>query len=394
MLSHLVKFEEVGPKPLLTHQSIIPLSSLPLQGLDQGKMSETQVCKTEKKPNWLLRTYQSVRNRFKKKIPLDQGSNEQSDKEPTRPNVFKATTNKIVNFFKRFRRKQEEFVKIPEPVSITEQVKLKNDHVSTDVHDLGLTQEQIEQLEYAYDSVKVDKELMWKAEVTNFTVNSHLAYRYYASVDWKDNYNERTIDKAMIETINWRYDYGIHNISLNQIKSLVGSGVSYTSNNMDKQDRPLLYIKLGKEHKAEDAETYLKLLMYTVERADHLCRESGAGEFVAILDMKDFTWSKCPPLSFLQQAIGLLKKHYPYRLAGILIVNASPIFNAIWRLLKPFIPKKALLKTHVITAKNIEILDEMVGLENMEIAYGGQQTESITDVSNYFQRCYWIGNKI
>ena len=42
----------------------------------------------------------------------------------------------------------------------------------------------------------------------------------------------------------------------------------------------------------------------------------------------------------LKDAISLLKKHYPYRLGGIFIVNAPGLFSWIWNLVKPFMPAR------------------------------------------------------
>ena len=123
--------------------------------------------------------------------------------------------------------------------------------------------------------------------------------------------------------------------------------------------------------------------------------ESGSGQFVAIVDLSGFNWYLSPSISMIKESIGLLKKHYPYRLGGVFIINGGATFNFIWNLVKPIMPKKALLKTFVLNKKEeYQILDEKIGMENIESAYGGKITGKYNvDVDKYFREGYWHSNK-
>ena len=58
-------------------------------------------------------------------------------------------------------------------------------------------------------------------------------------------------------------------------------------------------------------------------RSERMCVATNSGEFVAVIDFEGFQFSKCPPLSVLISFMGLLKYHFPYRIAGMYIVNTG-----------------------------------------------------------------------
>jgi hypothetical protein len=130
-------------------------------------------------------------------------------------------------------------------------------------------------------------------------------------------------------------------------------------------------------------------------RADRLSETHGSGEFVALIDLKDFAWSKVPPTSVMKECLGLLKKHYPYRIGAIIIVNAGLAFNILWKLFQPLMPRKALAKTFVLTKGEMaKKLDETIGMYFLEEAYGGLVKEDHSDVDKYFEQGYWHGKKV
>ena len=98
----------------------------------------------------------------------------------------------------------------------------------------------------------------------------------------------------------------------------------------------------------------------------------------------------------IKDTIGLLKKHYPYRLGGIFILNGGTAFNFIWNLLKPIMPKRALLKTFVLNKKEeYLVLNEHLGNNNFEVIYGGKVVgEPSDDVAKYFQEGFWYSNSL
>ena len=127
--------------------------------------------------------------------------------------------------------------------------------------------------------------------------------------------------------------------------------------------------------------------IYYTFRADKYSVAEGSGQFVAIIDLTDFSWSKCPSLNVIKDSIGLLKKHYPYRLGGVYIINGGTTFNFLWSMIKPILPKRALLKTFVVNKKDeYEFLVDKIGKENFENFYGGDREETQRfNIEKYFQ---------
>lgn len=121
-----------------------------------------------------------------------------------------------------------------------------------------------------------------------------------------------------------------------------------------------------------------------------MCVQSGSGEFVAVIDLEGFKWSNSLPIPLIKDAVTLLKRHYPYRLGGVFIINGSAAFTLLWSIIKPIMPRKTLSKTFVINKKQIKkIMCEKLGKEHVEQAYGGDVKEDHDDVIKYFACGYW-----
>ena len=117
--------------------------------------------------------------------------------------------------------------------------------------------------------------------------------------------------------------------------------------------------------------------------------ESGSGEINVIVDLKDFQWKKCPPLSVVRAGIPLLKLHYPYRLRSVNIVNAGSAFTLLWQIVKPLLSKKTKGKTKVLSMSNWQsILVQEFGKEFLEVDYGGDVHEKI-NAATYYAEDYW-----
>lgn len=100
---------------------------------------------------------------------------------------------------------------------------------------------------------------------------------------------------------------------------------------------------------------------------------------MAIIDLKGFSIQTFPSLSFIQDTLMILKRHYPYRVAEIYLVNSGHAFNLVWSVIKPFIPQKILSKVqvvanHALRSETDNILLQNLGRENVETDYGGTFT--------------------
>ena len=92
--------------------------------------------------------------------------------------------------------------------------------------------------------------------------------------------------------------------------------------------------------------------------------------------------------------MSLLKYHYPHRFAGMFILNTNGIFQLIWNILKPFVPKKALGKVHVLgkIGNSKGYLDDHVGISNLDSRLGGSlkiPMNTTNDFDSYLANGYW-----
>lgn len=93
-----------------------------------------------------------------------------------------------------------------------------------------------------------------------------------------------------------------------------------------------------------------------------------------MFDLDGFSFSSMPQNTWATVGVivSLLKYNYPGRLNAILVVNTGSAFSILWALLKPLLPKKALTKIKIISRRSTKkVLDEVIGLANVETQYGG-----------------------
>ena len=125
--------------------------------------------------------------------------------------------------------------------------------------------------------------------------------------------------------------------------------------------------------------------------------KDGSHTFISIIDFHKFSLTNSPSIQIVKELFSMLNLHYPLRIDKIIIVNASTTFNIIWNMIKPILPNKAISKIIVLNnlklSNNINILNNLIGLENIEKSYGGFLED--TDLNNniklqeYIQDGYW-----
>jgi len=275
-----------------------------------------------------------------------------------------------------------------------------SDHLETALDELSLTSDQRQVVLSTMDSPRIlgNDTLRTRAKASRMKVTAHLAFRYLQSSEWVGHYHGRSISDSIVDTVEWRFNYDFPRLDTSGVGRLVQKGLAYISPVLDKRGRAIFYVRGSHDGKKESPETYLRLLMYSVERADRMSveTEGGIGEFVVIVNLKSLSLFKCPPMSSMLDGIALLKRHYPYRLGAIFIVNAGGTFDVLWKIFKPLIPARAMRKTFFLTSKELAegtILERELGRENVEEDFGGTRTsmprESDEDVQRYLSQGYW-----
>ena len=186
----------------------------------------------------------------------------------------------------------------------------------------------------------------------------------------------RSYEDAIIDTVRFRREYDINRINGRLIEPIIKRNLMYV-NGYDEHNRGILYVKFSEKIQTiSGTQDYLRSVLLTalhsVERVDRLSTMKGSAEFVVVIDLNGLSWKTCPPLKTMSLAIGFLKRHFPYRLHAIYIVNASVIFDTIWKLIKPTVPARTLRKTFVLRKKeDAALLLRKLG-DGLEEDYGGK----------------------
>lgn len=95
-----------------------------------------------------------------------------------------------------------------------------SDHVECELDSLNLTSEQYTYLTESFallQSQLNDESYLHKASETHWIISPHQLYRYYISGKWTGKYNGKSIVTAAIDTLNWRSEFQIHRIDVNEI---------------------------------------------------------------------------------------------------------------------------------------------------------------------------------
>jgi hypothetical protein len=264
-----------------------------------------------------------------------------------------------------------------------------SDHVDCDMDTLDLTEDQLQMVMTAFNSPRIQNEqFIADAAATHWVLSPHQMFRYLVSGGWTGTYNGKEIVDAALNTVRWRKTFNIHAIDTYSLLPALEQDISFVSG-YDKDNRALLYFKLGNLKRKISPELMIQFLMYSVERADRYSVELGSGEFVAIIDLKGMSFSNSPSFTVIQTALNLLKYNYPYRLNSLIIINGGSIFTTFWSLIKPIMPARALAKTHVLSKSEMpEALYARVGKEYLEKEYGGNR-DPISDIKAYVEQGYW-----
>jgi len=268
-----------------------------------------------------------------------------------------------------------------------------NDHLEQDVKYLGLSDEKralISDIFKAPELHTIEAQQMSKS--THYSLSEHMIYRYLQSGNWAGNlFYGVTIPQAMVNTVTWRQEFGLHSkgiVDLEHLRPSLEDNLVYTYGH-DVNNRPLLYFKVANNFRQISDAHFLELLMISVERADRESEKLGSGEFAAIIDLQGLTWTSCPSTSVIKTAIGLMKKHYPYRLHMLWVVNTGIVFQSVWRILKPVIPIRALKKIRIVLPQEMPELIDTIGVNYLEESYGGNVKAKTIIYEKYMADYYW-----
>ncbi|XP_076028861.1 motile sperm domain-containing protein 2-like isoform X2 [Oratosquilla oratoria] len=179
-----------------------------------------------------------------------------------------------------------------------------------------------------------------------------------------DNDQKFALDMVM-DTLKWRKEMGASSIDVNSIEpSFFEKGALFV-HGKDKDNCKMLIFTVSQHQKGVlDMDMLKKFLIYWLERLE---RET-KGEWITVFfDMRD-TGMKNMDMDFIQYMINLFKNHYPWFLNYIIVFEMPWLLNAMWRIIKTWLPPKSVEKIKFVDKKNI---GDYVTKDQSLVAWGG-----------------------
>ena len=130
-------------------------------------------------------------------------------------------------------------------------------------------------------------------------------------------------------------------------------------------------------HKYEDTESYLRLIMHTLDAAvaDSYSRSNNrVGKFNIILDCNGFSLSILPGFSEIKRLFTMMQDHFPDRLGVLMIVNLSGPGQLFLKMIKGIISEAVKKKIHIVPPTDkggMEMLKILVEEEFIPTWLGG-----------------------
>ena len=92
--------------------------------------------------------------------------------------------------------------------------------------------------------------------------------------------------------------------------------------------------------------------------------------FLAIADLEKFSTDNWD-LAALKEGLHILDNYFPERLGNIWFIHASFLFMTLWKLIRPFIPKRTAEKLVFFGSDFREQLPRVIDPQVLPRAYGG-----------------------
>ncbi|KAF8104914.1 hypothetical protein N665_0165s0003 [Sinapis alba] len=192
--------------------------------------------------------------------------------------------------------------------------------------------------------------------------------------------------KMLKETLKWRIQYKPEEIRWEEISREAETGKIYRANCTDKYGRPVLVMRPSCQN-TKSPKGQIRFLVYCMENAilnlpDH------QDQMVWLIDFHGFNMSHIS-VKVSRETAHVLQEHYPERLGLAVLYNPPKIFEPFWKMVKPFLDPKTRNKVRfVYSDDNVskKILEDIFDMEQLEVAFGGNNSDSSFSFEKYAER--------
>ena len=156
----------------------------------------------------------------------------------------------------------------------------------------------------------------------------------------------------VIDTFKWRKDFGVNDITEDDIDSDILDRGSLYYHNRDKKGSKLLVFCIRKHNKdAKKMDIMKKMLIYILERLE---KEEDGKKITIIFDSEGAGISNFD-LEQVKFLIHVLISYYPNFVEKILVFEMPWILNTAWKIIKSILPPPAVARIKFVTKNNIKV---------------------------------------
>ncbi|XP_050301003.1 motile sperm domain-containing protein 2-like [Anthonomus grandis grandis] len=166
-------------------------------------------------------------------------------------------------------------------------------------------------------------------------------------------HKEQNVKEAldmMWNAVTWRKDFGVNDINEGTIKMDIIVRGAFFPHGVDKDGYHILIFKLKMHSKgAVDANDLKRCIVYWFERIERMSK----GDIISIFfDMEGCGLSNMD-MDIVKYLIGLFNDYYPFFLNNIYIYEMPWVLSAAFKIIKTWLPEKAIEKLKMIGKKDI-----------------------------------------
>lgn len=179
-----------------------------------------------------------------------------------------------------------------------------------------------------------------------------------------DNDQKLSLDMVMA-TLKWRHENQCNAITKESVPQDFFEKGALFPHNRDKDGCKMLLFQVRKHQKGTlDMNQLKRFFIYWLERLE---REE-KGEWITVFfDMCD-TGMKNMDMEFIQYMINLFQNYYPWILNYIIVFEMPWLLNAMWKIIKSWLPPKSVQKIKFVDRKSIS---EFVTSDQCLTTWGG-----------------------
>ena len=165
-----------------------------------------------------------------------------------------------------------------------------------------------------------------------FWLTKECLLRYLRATNW----HEKDSERRLIETLTWRREYGVEELTAEHISPENETGKQIAVG-YDKEARVCHYLNPGRQN-TDPSPRQVQHLVYMVERVIDIM-PPGQERLALLINFKSSKSrsNTAPGIGLAREVLHILQHHYPERLGKALIINMPWIVTGFFKLITPFI---------------------------------------------------------